>query len=61
MLPARPPLTFSKRELRMHPRTLTQFTSLPDTVTQIRLEVHERRPTVHLDKVPLLMAQRKSR
>lgn len=41
----------------MHPRTLTQFSSLPDTVTQIRLEVHERRPTVHLDKVLLLMAQ----
>lgn len=41
--------------------TLTQFTSLPDTVSQIRREVHERRATVHLDKVPLLMATRKSR
>lgn len=57
MPPARPPLTFPKRELRMHPRTLPQFSSLPDTVTQIRLEVHERRPTVHLDKVLLLMAR----
>lgn len=55
--PVGQPLTFSKRELRMHSRTLTQFTSVPDTVTQIRLEVHERRPTVHLDKVPLLMAR----
>lgn len=40
----------------MHSRTVSQFTSLSDTVGQIRLEVHKRRPTVHLDKVLLLMA-----
>lgn len=50
----RPVFDLSKRELGMHPQTLSQFTSLPDTVSQIRREVHERRATVHLDKVPLL-------
>lgn len=59
--PVRPVFDLSERELGMCPQTLTQFTSLPDTVSQIRREVHERRATVHLDKVPLLTATRKSR